>query len=51
MISSAKVVIFSKTYCPFCTRAKDLLESKEVPYKAYELDMMKEGATIQDLLY
>ena len=29
----AKVIIYSTDYCPFCTRAKNLLEDKGVPYE------------------
>jgi glutaredoxin len=29
--------MFSKETCPFCMRAKDLLDDLDVPYKAYEL--------------
>ncbi|KAH8553673.1 putative GRX1-glutaredoxin, partial [Umbelopsis sp. PMI_123] len=28
--------MFSKETCPFCMRAKDLLDDLDVPYKSYE---------------
>ncbi len=34
------VVIYTKTFCSFCRRAKELLEMKGVPY--LEIDLMKE---------
>ncbi|CAM9197925.1 unnamed protein product, partial [Ectocarpus fasciculatus] len=45
-----KVVIFSKSYCPFCKRTKKLFENLHIEYKAFELDEMTEGADIQRLL-
>jgi len=32
------VAIFSFTSCPFCRRAKDYLQEREIPFKAMELD-------------
>lgn len=32
-----KVEIYTKTYCPYCKRAKALLDSKGVDYKEYEI--------------
>ncbi len=34
----AKVVIYSKTYCPFCVRAKNLLDGKSVAYEEIMVD-------------
>ncbi len=34
----AKVVIYSKTYCPFCVRAKNLLETKGVEFEEIMVD-------------
>mmetsp|Transcript_44248 Transcript_44248/g.114973 ORF Transcript_44248/g.114973 Transcript_44248/m.114973 type:complete len:107 (-) Transcript_44248:1300-1620(-) len=48
MISSDNVVVFSKTYCPFCTTAKGILEA-EAP-KVYELNRIREGEDIQAAL-
>ncbi|CAI0456173.1 unnamed protein product [Linum tenue] len=42
LISSSPVVVFSKTYCPFCTSVKKLLSDLRAAYKAVELDT--EGA-------
>ena len=32
-----RVEIYTKPYCPYCARAKRLLESKAVPYEEYEI--------------
>ena len=37
-IESNDVVIFSKSYCPFCTKTKDLFKGMGVDAKIYELD-------------
>ena len=37
-IAQNKVMIFSKSYCPFCTKAKQLLTSKAVEFFAIEMD-------------
>lgn len=34
----AKVLIYSKTYCPFCDRAKALFKSKNVSYEEVMVD-------------
>jgi len=33
----ARVEIYTKFLCPFCTRAKKLLESKGVSYEEYDI--------------
>ncbi|EZG43894.1 glutaredoxin [Gregarina niphandrodes] len=49
MLSSAPVVVFSKTYCPYCKIAKDALQKAVTDeyVKVYELDTMSEGSSIQ----
>lgn len=34
-----KIVVFSKTTCSYCTRAKQLLNDLKLVYKAIELDL------------
>lgn len=34
----AKVIIYSKTYCPYCVKAKRLLSSKNVSFEEIMLD-------------
>ncbi len=38
----AKVEIYSTTYCPYCVRAKQLLDAKDVDYK--EIDVTGDEA-------
>jgi glutaredoxin 3 len=39
----AKVEIYTKSFCPYCTRAKMLLDSKGVAYQEYEVTSDAEG--------
>ncbi|XP_015898903.1 glutaredoxin-C4 [Ziziphus jujuba] len=49
-ISSHKIVIFSKSYCPYCRRAKAVFkELKQVPH-VIELDERDDGSDIQDAM-
>ncbi|KAJ3406215.1 hypothetical protein HDV05_006123 [Chytridiales sp. JEL 0842] len=50
LISSNAVAVFSKTYCPYCTKAKRLLDSLGIAYKAYELDNADNGSEVQGYL-
>ena len=49
-ISSNKVVVYSKSYCPFCGKTKALFDGLETEYTAIELDLMEDGAEVQDAL-
>ena len=33
-----KVEIYTKAYCPYCIRAKSLLDNKSVGYTEYKID-------------
>ncbi|CAG8597758.1 3411_t:CDS:2 [Scutellospora calospora] len=45
------VVVFSKSYCPYCSSTKKILEDKNVKYVAWELDQMGEdGPAVQNYL-
>ncbi|XP_060169494.1 glutaredoxin-C4 [Lycium barbarum] len=49
-ISSHSIVIFSKSYCPYCRKAKAVFkELKQKPY-VIELDERDDGWSIQDAL-
>ncbi|CAE6112307.1 unnamed protein product [Arabidopsis arenosa] len=49
-ISSHKIVIFSKSYCPYCRKAKSVFrELDQVPY-VVELDEREDGWSIQTAL-
>ena len=38
----SKVEIYTKGYCPYCKRAKALLEQKGVSFKEYSIDQQPE---------
>ena len=44
------MVVFSKSYCPFCTKTKTLFEELKVSAKVYELNEMDDGNDIQAAL-
>jgi len=48
--NSAKVFVFSKAYCPFCTKVKKLLKSLGIEFSAIELDEVANGSTLQAAL-
>ncbi|KAK9113707.1 hypothetical protein Syun_020504 [Stephania yunnanensis] len=50
IISSAPVVVFSKSYCPYCVQVKKLLSDLGVQFKALELDNESDGSDIQKAL-
>lgn len=37
-MSAPKVIIYTTAYCPFCTRAKRLLEKKGVAYREIDAE-------------
>eukprot|EP00026_Physarum_polycephalum_P020523 Phypoly_transcript_23155.p1 GENE.Phypoly_transcript_23155~~Phypoly_transcript_23155.p1 ORF type:complete len:149 (+),score=27.49 Phypoly_transcript_23155:62-448(+) len=49
-ITDHKVMVFSKSYCPYCKRAKETLNSHNAIMKVVELDQHPEGAAIQQSL-
>ena len=49
-IRQHKVLVYSKSYCPFAKATKDLLQSKGITAKIYELDQMDNGDAIQEIL-
>lgn len=38
-IANHRVIIFSKSYCPYCMKAKRLFKDMGVPFKAIEMDL------------
>ncbi len=42
------VVIYSKSWCPFCVQAKRLLQSKKVDFT--EIDVEREPAKMQEMM-
>mmetsp|Transcript_18722 Transcript_18722/g.28437 ORF Transcript_18722/g.28437 Transcript_18722/m.28437 type:complete len:137 (-) Transcript_18722:75-485(-) len=49
-IGAHDIVVFSKSYCPFCTKTKDLFDDLKVEFTSYELNQMDDGADIQSAL-
>lgn len=50
IIISNRVVIFSKTYCPYCVRAKALLSENGINFRLIELDEVDDGPDMQSHL-
>ncbi|KAH7557320.1 hypothetical protein ACOSP7_026987 [Xanthoceras sorbifolium] len=50
IVSSFPVVMFSKTYCGYCRKAKQLLTQLGASFKVIELDQESDGDEIQSAL-
>ncbi|KAL0925613.1 hypothetical protein M5K25_003973 [Dendrobium thyrsiflorum] len=50
IVSSDQVIVFSKTYCPYCTKVKDLFSKLGAKHKVIELDKESDGSEIQAAL-
>ncbi|KAI8020253.1 hypothetical protein LOK49_LG04G03678 [Camellia lanceoleosa] len=50
LVSSNPVVVFSKSYCPFCVSVKKLLTDIGATYKVIELDAESDGDDVQSAL-
>jgi len=46
-VATNKVMLFSKSYCPFCDKAKTVFDKMNVEYGAIELDKVNDGSEIQ----
>merc|ERR1711963_1185280 len=44
MVAANRVMVFSKTTCPFCTKIKNLFEQLKVKIEVLELDQIGDGA-------
>ncbi|KAL9377201.1 hypothetical protein Peur_031321 [Populus x canadensis] len=49
-ISSHQIVIFSKSYCPYCKRAKGVFKELNQTPHVVELDQREDGHNIQDAM-
>ncbi|CAK9295272.1 unnamed protein product [Gordionus sp. m RMFG-2023] len=49
-IDSNKVIIFSKTTCPYCSGVKDFFRKEKIPFEAVELDVVENGDKLQQAL-
>ncbi|KFK28026.1 hypothetical protein AALP_AA8G462100 [Arabis alpina] len=50
IVSSYPVVVFSKTYCPYCKKVKQLLTQLGASFEVLELNEMSDGGEIQSAL-
>ncbi|KAJ2466112.1 Glutaredoxin [Coemansia sp. RSA 2322] len=50
LINQNAVLVFSKTYCPYCQRAQAELRKNKIGFEAIELDTRKDGGDIQAYL-
>ncbi|OWM71523.1 hypothetical protein CDL15_Pgr005710 [Punica granatum] len=50
VVAANPVVVFSKSYCPFCVQVKQLLADLGATFKAIELDQEKDGEEVQAAL-
>ena len=50
MVAAQPVVVYSKSWCPFCTQCKELLDAIEQPYTVVELDQRDDGEAVQAAL-
>ncbi|XP_075880818.1 thioredoxin reductase 3 isoform X1 [Nelusetta ayraudi] len=50
LIDSNQVMVFSKSYCPYCLQVKDLFNELNVPCNVLELDLIDDGTNYQDML-
>ncbi|CAG7927962.1 unnamed protein product [Penicillium olsonii] len=50
LINDNAVVVFSKSYCPYCHSSKKLLRDLNAKYTVLELDQDDEGSAIQTAL-
>lgn len=49
-IKASKIIIFSKTHCPFCKKAKEAISQLTPLFSVVELDVIKDGAAQQTAL-
>ncbi|KAL0440990.1 UNVERIFIED_CONTAM: Glutaredoxin-C1 [Sesamum radiatum] len=50
LVSSNPVVVFSKTYCGYCNKVKQLFSQLKVTYEVIELDEESDGDEVQTAL-
>ncbi|KAI5792458.1 thioredoxin-like protein [Peziza echinospora] len=50
LIDENAVVVFSKSYCPYCKASKATLTELGVKFVALELDQLDDGSDLQDAL-
>ncbi|KAK4096934.1 glutaredoxin [Parathielavia hyrcaniae] len=51
LIDDNAVMVFSKSYCPYCNNTKRILDGLNAKYKAIELNEEDDGDAIQNALH
>ncbi|EAW08125.1 glutaredoxin [Aspergillus clavatus NRRL 1] len=51
LINDNAVVVFSKSWCPYCKASKQTLNELGAKFYALELDQIDDGTEIQNALY
>lgn len=49
-VAATPVVVYSKSYCPYCAKTKALLKELGASFDVIELDKIKDGDDQQDAL-
>ena len=49
-IAANKIMVYSKSWCGFCSSTKQLLQSKGFTFEVKELDLIENGDAIQNAL-
>lgn len=50
-VSSNPIMVYSKSYCPYCDKAKSLLDKHGVKYTSREINLEEDGLETQAILY
>lgn len=50
-IAKHSVLVYSKTYCPYCERTKRKLQSMEIKFQKYDIDTLPDGDEIDNALF
>ena len=45
-VAANKVIVYSKSTCPFCSETKKVFNAGKITYKLVELDQIANGANI-----
>ena len=51
LIDGTKVLVLSKSYCPYCIKTKQLLSELKAVFTAIELDELPNGDELQSAAY
>lgn len=50
-VNKSPAVIFSKSYCPYCNRAKKKLQDLKIEYVAVEVNLVENQQELADALF